>query len=93
MKRGSLLIKYYKCSNDQGSKGCVVPIIYGYPALCPDPLVESGAAVLGGCMVDKASPKFKCKECGAEGSNVKRQRGELYMNGVVVNEEDASTPN
>ena len=66
-------------SNGKSSTGCVVQIIYGYPVMCPDPLVESGAAVLGGCVVGTDSPTYTCKECSAKGGKLTLKRGELYL--------------
>ena len=55
--------------------------MYGHPVICPDPLVESGAAVLGGCVVDNDSPAYTCKQCGIKGSKLKliRKTGKLYL--------------
>ena len=68
--------------------------MYGYPVICPDPLVESGAAVLGGCVVDNDSPAYTCKQCGIKGSKLIRKTGKLYLDldSVVVDDGEAKVP-
>lgn len=49
-----------------GDAGKVVPIIYGRPG--PDLLeaAKRGEVVLGGCVVSKGSPSWRCRACGKE---------------------------
>jgi len=50
----------------------MIPIVYGYPTseLWDD--AEAGKVVIGGCVMDGASPSKVCRECGAPGSSMTR---------------------
>jgi len=44
----------------------VIAIRYGYPSADMLEQVESGSAVMGGCLLDEESPTWLCKRCGAK---------------------------
>jgi hypothetical protein len=44
----------------------VVPIIYGLPTSEAFAMVERGEAALGGCVISREAPRWRCKACHME---------------------------
>ena len=50
----------------------MTPIVYGYPSAKMWEDAEAGKVVIGGCVVDGASPSKVCRECGSLGWSMTR---------------------
>ncbi len=56
--------KSFKICFNCHSSTAVVPIIQGLPTDDDLKMAEAGEVILAGCVVDSATPKWACKECG-----------------------------
>ncbi len=62
-----------------GQEGSIVPIIYGKPGQDLMNDAKKGKCVLGGCMIDRDSPKWQCLNCG-ERWGIADEAREHYLN-------------